>query len=225
MYIEPTTKIWLETQRTTFLIPVNPAKINIEQDAPEDTFKIVGRGQVAVPQNANLKKVKWESFLPGIESPFTDGVFDIAYFVREIENVMLNAETCVFKMESINGTETFNCIIKSFTHGQEGGNLYDVPYTIEVKEWRNYAPEIIEINTTKKVSKTKKQRKSKPVLTVGAKVIVNGKYYYDSYGSEPHGTAKNLNTYVKRIVPGRDYPVLIGNNIGWTKESNLQIKG
>ena len=61
-------------------------------------------------------------------------------------------------------------------------------------------------------------------MRVGATVIANGTYCYDSYGSKPHGTAKNLKIKVKRIVPGRPYPILIGV-YGWIKESNLQIKG
>ena len=68
---------------------------------------------------------------------------------------------------------------------------------------------------------------TQPVIAVGVKVVANGPYYYDSNGSEPHGTARNKSTYIKRIVPGKAYPVLIGDKsyLGWTKESSLQVKG
>ena len=63
-----------------------------------------------------------------------------------------------------------------------------------------------------------------PVLRVGAPVIVNGEYCYDSYGARPHGTASDLNTEVTRIVSGNPYPVHVGH-YGWVRESQLQIVG
>jgi len=63
-----------------------------------------------------------------------------------------------------------------------------------------------------------------PVLRVGASVIVNGEYWYSSYGAAPHKTANNLSTTVTRIVSGNAYPVHVGN-FGWVQESQLQITG
>lgn len=63
-----------------------------------------------------------------------------------------------------------------------------------------------------------------PVLRVGAPVIVNGEYCYDSYGSKPHGTANNLSAAVTRIVSGNPYPIHVGSH-GWVMESQLQITG
>jgi hypothetical protein len=62
------------------------------------------------------------------------------------------------------------------------------------------------------------------VLRVGASVVVNGEYCYDSTGSKPHGTANNLSTTVTRIVSGAAYPVHVGS-YGWVAESQLQITG
>ena len=63
-----------------------------------------------------------------------------------------------------------------------------------------------------------------PVLRVGATVVVNGEYCYDSYGGKPHGIANNISTTVTRIVTGNPYPVHVGS-YGWVQESQLQITG
>ena len=61
-------------------------------------------------------------------------------------------------------------------------------------------------------------------MRVGASVVANGRYYYDSYGGRPYGTANSLSTTVTRIVSGNPYPIHIGH-YGWVQESQLQITG
>ena len=69
-------------------------------------------------------------------------------------------------------------------------------------------------------------------LTVGQEVVVNGNYYYSSYGAEPHGTFSGFQGKISRIVttdPTRAYPYHIttksGGARGWVKESQIQAVG
>ena len=102
---------------------------------------------------------------------------------------------------------------------------------MEFQEYRAYAPKTVTIITTPAAPAAPAQAAAEtprpvetPVLRVGASVIVNGAYCYDSYGSKPHGTANNLNTTVTRIVSANPYPVHVGH-YGWVKESQLQVTG
>ena len=228
LYIEPTTKVWLKTKEGLFLFPINPPKIELTRSVPQDKFQIIGKGEITIPKKPNLRTIKWSSFLPGDTSGYLGVVQSPTTFVEVINNLMDQGEVCELIIKrKIGGDTSINVVITAFSPSDNGGTPNDVDYTIEFIEWRDYSPTIIDVKVKDKKAKgTKnKQRKAEAVITVGAKVVANGKYYYDSYGSEPHGTANNLSTYIKRIVPGRAYPVLIGNNIGWIKEANLQVKG
>lgn len=104
-------------------------------------------------------------------------------------------------------------------------------YKAEFWEYRDYEPETVSVvsepvqpDMSAEVAAESQRSVETPVLRVGAAVIANGKYWYDSYGSKPFGTANNLSTTVTRIVSGNPYPIHIGS-YGWLKESQIQITG
>lgn len=227
--IEPKTKIWLKFGGIKFLLPVNPKEMEITRSAPSDRFMILGLGQIDIPQYSNLQKIKFDSFFPGTTlNPYTYAEAQKPKYYVDLLTKAMNEATIGRLVVKRPGKLNMNLrvTIKSFSTTDEGGDPLDLSYSIELSEYRKYKPEKIIIkNGTQKTASTEKQRAvDNPVMRVGATVIANGPYYYDSYGSEPHGTAKNLQITVKRIVPGRAYPILIGT-YGWIKESNLQIKG
>lgn len=228
MQIEPSTKIWLNFG-TKFVLPVNPSNIEVNTNVPQDSFNILAKGQVTVPQFPDLMTFKFKSFFPGQIEPFVSSeAYTPDYYIGQIENAMNNATVGRFTMNRPSGANIdCKCIVKSFKVTDNGGEPNDIYYQIELIEYKSYKPEKIVVKTAKKATIQKVERPKstvKAVMCVGAKVLANGVYCYDSYGSKPHGTANNLMTEVKRIVPGREYPILIGS-YGWTKESNLIIKG
>ena len=242
MYIEPTTKIWVTfdqketsivniigTRATEFLLPMNPEKIDIKGDASQDSFRIIGKGQITVPQHGNLRKFSWNGFFPGIETPYTGAFLPPEYYINIFENARQNGTIGRLKIYTNHGQIDCPVIVKSFNTHEEGGNIFDVSYSVELIEWKDYSPRTLKVDEKEKTA-TEQPKKRTPkagAVTVGAKVIANGKYFYDSYGSKPFGTAKNLSTEITRIVEhpknGQDYPVHIGK-YGWTKLSNLQVK-
>lgn len=227
MQLETGTKIWLEFGADKFLLPVNPSSIDINNSAPQDTFNILGSKQVGVPQYPDLRVVKFKSFFPGNPAePFVnDEAQDVATYCQLLEEALNNAEIGRIVINRPSGWNLdMQCVIKSFKTTDEGGEPEDVYYQIELSEYVPYQPETLVVSVKKQSINVKKERTNKKTLRVGAKVVANGTYCYDSYGSKPHGTAKNLKTEVKRIVKGREYPILIGV-YGWIKESSLQIKG
>ena len=123
------------------------------------------------------------------------------------------------------------CIISDFETTDKGGEPKDVYYSVEFTEYRDYGPKNISAiiasaasSEPVQISAEKEREVETPVLRVGAPVIVNGAYCYDSYGSKPHGTANNLRTTVTRIVTGNPCPIHVGS-YGWVQEGQLQIVG
>ena len=234
MVLEPTTKIWLKFSGVKFLLPVNPKEIDIDRSSPPDEMDIVGSGQIAVPQYPNLQMVKFGSFFPGnIEDPFTnDEEKKTKTYCQILEAALENATVGRIVIKRPSGfNRNYRCIIRKFKTKDQGGEPLDIYYDLEIEEYRDYkADKVVKKKKktsdggTKNVAVKKKQRTvDTPRLRVGASVVANGTYCYDSNGSKPHGTANNLKTEVKRIVEGREYPILIGS-YGWIKESSLQVK-
>ena len=230
MQIEPSTKIWLNFG-SKFLLPVNPSSIDINTAAPQDTFNILSKGQVAVPQYPDLQTYKFKSFFPGALEPFVaQGSYTPDYYINALNSALNDATIGRFILKRPSGADiSTKCIIKSFKVTDNGGEPKDIYYQLELLEYKPYKPEKVSIKQKKNgkyaaLTKVERSKPIKKVMCVGAKVLANGTYCYDSYGSKPHGTANNLMTEVKRIVPGREFPILIGS-YGWTKESNLIIKG
>ena len=232
MKIEPKTKIWIKFPKTKILLPVNPKEINITRSSSPDTFKIIGVGQIGIPQYPDLATIKFESFFPGTNESYTiDNAKKPKEYCTLFENAMNNASVCRIIIKRPKGNKlNLRCVIRQFDTVDKGGEPLDLTYKLTLQEYRSYKPEKVVLKKKKKKDtkknvavKVKQRAVDTPKLRVGAAVVANGPYYYTSYGNEPHGTANNLKTEVKRIVQGREYPILIGA-YGWTKESNLQIK-
>ncbi len=228
--VSPTTKIWLKFNGVKFRLPVNPEDVTIDGSSPSDSFSIIGLGQIDIPQYSNLRKIKFKSFFPGTtDAPY---VFSKSqspkYYYELLKKAMDEAKVGRLIVHRANGLNlNIRVTIKSLNTTDAGGNPEDLGYDIQLMEYRPFKPDKVtvkkESSKVTTVSNQVQRAVDTPVMRVGATVVANGTYCYDSYGSKPHGTAKNLTIQVKRIVPGRDYPILIGT-YGWIKESCLQIK-
>lgn len=220
-------------------IPVNPETIEIKYPSNHKEYDVLGIGQIVVPRKPGLKEVSWEGFFPGTDNadPYiTRGIKSPKVYVRQIEKAMKGKQTgrLIISRSGLYDTN-MRCIISEFVTKDKGGEPGDMYYSITLKEYREYSPQIVSIipvlgpetgETGSQTDATAEQPRpvENPVLRVGAPVVVNGEYCYDSSGSKPHGTASNISTTVTRIISGREYPVHVGS-YGWVKESQIQITG
>lgn len=215
-------------------LPVNPGEIEIQHPTDNKTYDVLGVGQIVVPRKPSLKEVSWEGFFPAdLTAPYVNsGARPPKYYVNCFEKAQKNKQKCrlIITRSGLYDTN-MRCIVSNFEAKDEGGEPDDVYYSVEFQEYRAYAPKTVTIVTTPAAPAEPTQAAAEtprpvetPVLRVGAPVIVNGEYCYDSYGARPHGTANNLSTTVTRIVSGNPYPVHVGH-YGWVKESQLQITG
>lgn len=229
------TAIYLQFSSGKFKIPVNPEEIKIKYPTDNKDYDVLGIGQIVVQRKPALKEVSWESFFPDDNSdPYVNsGAKDPESYVKKIEAAMKKKQTVRLIITRSDLFDTnIRCIIDDFELQDKGGEPSDIYYSITLREYRSYAPQTVQIvttpqqsgNNTADVTTNTDRPVETPVLRVGATVIANGKYWYDSYGSKPFGTANNLSTTVTRIVSGNPYPVHIGH-YGWLSESQLQITG
>lgn len=235
MKVKPTTKIWLKFFGIKFRIPVNPKDIEVKRSANPDEYDIVGKGQIAIPQYPNLRTFKFKSFFPGdYDVPYAvNSQLDLKGCCDLLNKAMSEAKVGKFVIHRPSGYNvSTKVIVRSFTTTDTGGEPLDLSYSLELEEYIPYKAEKVVIKN-KKDKKTKKKTKKKAVtkkqrptestkIRVGAKVAVNGKYWYTSAGANPSGDAKNLKTEIKRIVKGAKYPYLVGT-YGWTSKENIRV--
>ncbi len=218
------------------ILPVNPEELEIHYPTDHKTYDILGKGQVVVPKKPALRTVSWEGFFPlDLSAPYVaSGARDPGYYVAAFERALKKKQRCRLIISRSESYDTnMQCIVSNFETTDKGGEPGDVYYTIELTEYKSYTPETVTIVTTPQNPVGSEEPAAAvdtprpvetPVLRVGAAVVVNGEYCYDSFGAKPHGTANNLSTTVTRIVSGNLYPIHVGS-YGWVQENQLQIMG
>lgn len=232
------TEIYLSFGRR-ITIPVNPQEIKITYPSNNATYDVLGLGEIVVPKSPGLQEVSWESFFPSSnEDPYTNGTASPSAIIKTLTRAKKNKKTgrLIISRSELFDTN-LRCIIEDFETRDKGGEPGDIYYSILLKEYRDYAPttatfvqqptatseQLPDAVAIEAVAEDARPIET-PVLRVGAQVVANGKYWYDSYGSAPFGTASNLRTNVTRIVSGNPYPIHIGH-YGWLQEDQLQIVG
>ena len=218
------------------VLPVNPEEISISYPTNNKDYDVIGTGQVVVQRKPALKEVSWEGFFPASRSdPYVDAdADDPEEYVKKIESAMRAKQKIrlIITRDRLYDTN-MRCIVSEFETTDKGGEPRDIYYSITLREYRDYSPQTVSIITTPAADQTLSTAEATaeaerpvetPVMRVGAAVIANGQYWYDSYGAKPYGTANNLQTTVTRIVDGNPYPVHIGSR-GWLRADQLQIIG
>lgn len=235
--LKSTASIYLKFGKRKLKIPVNPEELKVKYPSKNKEYDILGIGQVVAQRRPGLKEVSWEGFFPGARSdPYVNSnAKSPEVYVKQIEKAMKNKQKGrLIVSRSDLYDMNMRCIVDDFQTTDKGGEPGDMYYSITLKEYRDYAPKTVSIITapaepqpaaqvSEATTETDRAIET-PVLRVGATVVVNGAYCYDSSGSKPHGAANNITTTVTRIVSGADYPIHVGS-YGWVQESQLQILG
>lgn len=229
--LEPDAKIYIEFGGGRMLLPVNPEEIEISYPTDNKDYDVIGIGQVVVQRKPSLKEVSWEGFLPAsTEEPYVNvGASSPQSYVNSLLSAMEGKQKgrLIITRSRLYDTN-MRCIVSDFKTTDKGGEPDDMYYSITLREYRDYSPRVVTLLGTggaaAQATASAERPVDTPVLRVGAAVIANGRYWYDSYGARPFGTANNLQSTVTRIAEGNPYPIHIGS-YGWLRADQLQIVG
>ena len=229
--LDPDAKIYIEIGGGRIQIPVNPEEIEINYPSDNQDYDVIGVGQVVVQRKPSLKEVSWEGFFPVVTSdPYVNsGASSPQSYVDSIQAAMESEQKgrLIITRSRLYDTN-MRCIVSNFKTTDKGGEPDDMYYSITLREYRDYSPRVVTLlgagGAAAQATASAERPVDTPVLRVGATVIANGRYWYDSYGAKPFGTANNLQTTVTRIVEGNAYPVHVGS-YGWLRADQLQIVG
>lgn len=236
--------LYLSREGTTLRLPVNPESYKISRDNDNAEYNVLGVGPIMIPRTPKLKVVTWSGLLPGqaeLGAVVTGGAFQPPkFYIDFLQKVMDERAVVRFVANRYmeDGTPIFDTnmevLVTSFHTEERGGETGDFYYEIGLTEYRDYSAKTVTLQqpaADKPVEATAQATRAIPAgqLTVGQSVTVNGRYYYSSWGAEPHGTFSGFRGKISRIIttdPTRAYPYHIttpsGGARGWVKKEQIQ---
>ncbi|RHW48996.1 hypothetical protein [Lactobacillus bombicola] len=212
----------------TIQLPVNPTELKLKYEGDDKSQTIVNLGEINQLGNLKLVEIAIESTLP-VDSRTYLAVDDLKEpdfyidFIKKIQKAKGHLQLVVAKTKI-----SMPMTISSFEYGFEEGYDEEYKYTLELKQYRNFAAK--KIGLTKK-GKKKKSKKGKSRISppkkfgVGSNVVVNGRLYMDSNGNGPGAYEKNAQRKVINIATGHKYPICVGINgsaRGWVRKGDVK---
>ena len=208
----------------TIQLPVNPAELKLKYEGDDKSQTVVNLGEINQLGNLKLVEIAIESTLP-VDSRTYLAVDDLKEpdfyidFIKKIQKAKGHLQLVVAKTKI-----SLPMTISSFEEGYDE----EYKYTLDLKQYRNFAAK--KIGLTKK-GKKKKSKKGKSRISplkkfgVGSNVVVNGRLYMDSNGNGPGAYEKNAQRKVINIATGHKYPICVGINgsaRGWVRKSDVK---
>lgn len=225
---ESTFKIWFITSTMSFILPVNPTELTIQYPGETTTYNVVGLGEVIIPRPPKLRQVSIESFFPKAGDYYQTYLNDTSFYSPEdyIDIFTgLQKRREVFRLVVTRGAGdkpapdlNMTAVIQDFSTTDKGGEPDDLYFSVSITEWRNPAPERLEVldpgeedengrtvRPMKLVSVKQRPIPSDEVCT-GQEVQVSGKVYQgeftlDSAWDLSRRVLSNANCIVTRVVP------------------------
>lgn len=223
-------------------LPINPERLPVESEGDNQTYNVLGIGDITVPKRPKQRVVTIDGLLPAYATSttltrrgFEKPEFYINFFRTAQTEKRVLTYTPAKYMEDGTPFDTsdagFKCTVESFGIEERGGETGDFYFTLTIKEWRDYTPSTVKTRNVRgnvtEVTIAPARAVPGGQLVVGQSVIANGDFYLSSYGDEPHGTASNRPAVITRIAEGRSYPIHIasesGGALGWIKKDGVRV--
>lgn len=236
--------LYLSREGTTIRLPVNPESYKISRDSGNSDYNVLGVGPIMIPRTPKLQAVTWSGLLPGradMGAVVTAGGFQPPkFYIDFLQSVMTDRAVVRFVANRYleDGSPIFDTnievLVTSFHTEERGGETGDFYYELGLTEYRDYSAKTVTLHQPapdQPVEASSEPTRSVPPdqFTVGQNVVVNGDYFYSSWGAEPHGSFSGFQGKISRIIandPQRPCPYHIvtqsGGARGWVKKSQLQ---
>lgn len=211
----------------TIQLPVNPAALKFKLEGDNKSQTVVNLGEINRLGNLKLAETSIESTLPCDTTTYLadDNLQNPQFYIDFIKKIQKAKGHMQFVVA--NTKISMPMTIESFEYGFADGYDEEYVYTLDLKQYREFAAtKVSKSKKKKKKSKKGKKRISPPKkFGVGSSVVVNGRLYMDSNGNGPGAYEKNAKRQVINIATGRKYPICVGINgvaRGWVKKSDVK---
>lgn len=125
-------------------LPANPEEIEFEYEINNKKYNVLGIGEIIRTGKKGLTGFTVKSFFPFDESP------DIAIYTIEkmIENMIAYEIPLNFKINKLQNNRftvdiNIDVVVGSFKHGEKGGEVGDIDYTLKLTEYREHKAKVV----------------------------------------------------------------------------------
>lgn len=236
---------------STLTLPVNPETIEVTTNSDNKKTNVVKLGQIVIPKGVELSTLTIESFFPGQANFIQDTAAKYLppYLIRPMSAVFSNftPEQYFQYFENLQKAEVpvrlivTECGIDMDVIVESISKKYitcdsDLHYVLNLIEYREFSPTKLKqaVKNTQDIASTVKKvipslpNRQKKGLAIGDTVIVNGKYFYDSFGASPTGTFTNFKGKISHIASNKNatnkyhITTMDGGWRGWVKQDQIQ---
>ena len=147
-----------------FILLVLPEKIELNEDGNNKTYDIINLGEINTINLPKLMEISFESFFPKYRGPYmsSEQLFEPSFYISKIREWRDKKQKIrfIFVGSPLEINDLFT--IESFKPSENGGEVGDIYYSIELKKYKNYGAKKVVIikpknNVTKKVAKINKK--------------------------------------------------------------------
>lgn len=211
----------------TIQLPVNPAELKLKYEGDNSSQSVVNLGEINRLGNLKLVGTTIESTLPCDVTTYVadDNLQEPQFYINFIKKIQKAKGH--MQLVVANTKISMPMTIENFEYGFADGYDEEYVYTLDLKQYREFAAtKVSKSKKKKKKSKKGKKRISPPKkFGVGSSVVVNGRLYMDSNGNGPGAYEKNAKRKVINIATGHKYPICVGVNgaaRGWVNKSDVK---
>ncbi|ABS40336.1 LysM peptidoglycan-binding domain-containing protein [Clostridium botulinum] len=205
-----------------FVLPVLPEKIEFDEDGNNKTYDVINLGEINTINLPKLTEISFESFFPKHKGPYvsSEQLFEPSFYIAKIREWRNKKQKIrfIFVGSPLEVNDLFT--IESFKPSEEGGEVGDIHYSIELKRYKNYAAKKVVIVTPKTAAANQSVKK----------VIANSKAARPSNTNKPktHTVSGNDTLWhiAKRYLgDGNKWPQIYNLNKDKIKNPNLIYTG
>lgn len=182
-------------------LPQNPETLPVELEGENQAYNVLGIGPITVPREPKQKRIRIEGLFPGEND--TPPETYIKFFQDAMYEQRIIVYTPVRAYETgtpfNGGDDGFQCLVENFSTEERGGETGDFYYSVEIVEYRDYSPKIVEVRPvqTGYAMSTSNNRTSEGVQ-VGSEVEVSGNVYNYPTNQNSVNTAYRTHAFVER---------------------------
>lgn len=133
-----------------FIIPRLPEKIDISEEGDNKTYNIINLGEVNNIALPKLTNISFESYFPLNNGPYvsSDQLFNPSFYIKKINEWRNNLQKIrfIFTGGPIEINDLFS--IENFKYNENGGEVGDIYFSIELKRYKQYAAKKVIVQTS-----------------------------------------------------------------------------
>lgn len=221
-------------------LPVNPSELPDTLEGNNETVNILGIGDVTVQKTPQQRLVELSGLFPArpdyyVHTP--NRFMKPEEYIEFFRNAMYDHSVLIYTpvrytedgLPFATNDTGFNCTVEGFIAKEKAGETGDFYYELSIKEYRDYAPQVVTIesmpkldSTDKGVTVTVKSTRNIPdgTVAVGSTVEVNG-----PVSATPGGKGTTKTGVTAKVARIEDLPDVVAAPLVMLKDAAEKIVG